>query len=211
MNLKTGIYLPHVVVIPSECVALVRATRKILLVSQSGNRILVWSPLFSSQKFLRMPPSRKIALVCRSSRKICCLYSLQKIPALLFLFSLIYMVAPLSMEFFVSFFNACGYMESAYMVTHLEILPPRVLFGKCPNPPQYSPQIICVHVFWQAERYVWPPPKTNSNSQIITIHLMEPAFRNEQCISCMNHGSKSRYRSLTRRVPRRIGLVSGDT
>ena len=37
-------------------------------------------------------------------------------------------------------------MESACMVTHLEILPPRVQFGKCPNPPQYSPQIIYVYV-----------------------------------------------------------------
>ena len=44
------------------------------------------------------------------------------------------------------FFNAHGYMESAYMVTHLEILSPRVQFGKCPNPPQYSPQIIYAHM-----------------------------------------------------------------
>lgn len=43
-----------------------------------------------------------------------------------------------------------------------------------PIPSQYSAQIISIHMFQHARHCVGSPPQVNSNSQIITVYLVEP-------------------------------------
>ena len=103
------------------------------------------APLSSAGVFYGKKKIRVFSLPKFSVLSVENIKSPSSVPSILFIWQ-----SYLSMEFSVSIFNAHRYMESAYMVTHLEIpsrMPPCVLFGKCPNPPQYSPQIICIHVF----------------------------------------------------------------